>query len=169
MTLATPALQGTTGPLADSGVETVYLHSGKLHVSGTPCRVSTILGSCVAVAVFDPVTGIGGLNHFLLPHGAPGTPAQAARFGNLAVSQLVETVLAAGARRASLQAKLFGGACVLAAFKKPGGHLGTRNVEVAREMLKAEGIPVVAEDVEGNSGRKLIFQTHDGVAWVRSL
>ena len=58
---------------------------------------------------------------------------------------------------------------MLAAFKKPGGHLGTRNVEVARVMLKGAGIPVVAEDVEGNSGRKLIYQTHDGVAWVRSL
>jgi chemotaxis protein CheD len=169
VTAATPAWHGTTRPLADAGVETVYLHSGKLHVSATPCRVSTILGSCVAVAVFDPVTGVGGLNHFLLPHGPSVAPAQAARFGNLAVPQLVEAVLAAGAHRASLQAKLFGGACVLAAFKKPGGHLGTRNVEVAREMLKVDGIPVVAEDVEGGSGRKLIFQTHDGVAWVRSL
>ena len=169
MNVATPALLGTTAPLADASVDTVYLHSGKLHVSARPCRVSTILGSCVAVAVFDPTTGVGGLNHFLLPHGAPGSPAQAARFGNLAVSQLVEAALSAGARRASLQAKLFGGACVLAAFKKPGGHLGTRNVEVAREMLNAERIPVVAEDVEGSSGRKLIFQTHDGVAWVRSL
>ena len=147
----------------------VYLHSGKFYVSATPCRVSTILGSCVAVAVFDLATGIGGLNHFLLPHGAPGTSAQAGRFGNLAVSQLVAAVMAAGARRAKLQAKLFGGACVLAAFKKPGGHLGTRNVEVARETLKAEGVSVVAEDVEGSSGRKLIFQTHDGTAWVRSL
>jgi chemotaxis protein CheD len=162
-------LDNTTRPLADAGVETVYLHSGKFHVSATPCRISTILGSCVAVAVFDPVTGVGGLNHFLLPHGPFVAPAQAARFGNLAVPQLVEAVLAAGASRASLQAKLFGGACVLAAFRKPGGHLGTRNVEVAREMLKADGIPVVAEDVEGCSGRKLIFQTHDGVAWVRSL
>lgn len=169
MIAATPAPKGTTAPLADAGMEAVYLHSGKLHVSTRPCRVSTILGSCVAVAVFDPTTGIGGLNHFLLPQGAPGSAAQAARFGNLAVPQLVEAVLAAGARRSSLQAKLFGGACVLAAFKKPGGHLGTRNVEVAREALKAEGIPVVAEDVEGSSGRKLIFQTHDGVAWVRSL
>ena len=169
MSLATPALEGATTPLPHGEVATVYLHSGKFHVSAKPCRVSTILGSCVAVALFDPSTGVGGLNHFLLPHGAPAAPAQAARFGNLAVSQLVEAVVAAGARRASLQAKLFGGACVLAAFKKPGGHLGTRNVEVARDMLKAEGIPVVAEDVEGNSGRKLIFQTHDGTAWVRSL
>ena len=169
MTVATPALAVSPGPLPDAAVGTVYLHSGKFHVSSTPCRVSTILGSCVAVAVFDYTTGIGGLNHFLLPHGAPGLPAQAARFGNLAVPQLVEAVLASGASRAGLQAKLFGGACVLAAFKKPGAHLGTRNVEVAREMLKSEGIPVVAEDVEGSSGRKLIFQTHDGTAWVRSL
>jgi hypothetical protein len=86
VSLATPALEGATTPLPHGEVGTVYLHSGKFHVSAKPCRVSTILGSCVAVALFDPSTGVGGLNHFLLPHGAPAAPAQAARFGNLAVS-----------------------------------------------------------------------------------
>jgi chemotaxis protein CheD len=158
-------------PYATSGgVPNAYLHAGHMFVSGTPCRVSTILGSCVSVALFDPVAQVGGLNHFLLPQG-PENTAPSARFGTIAVPWLIDALVAAGAQRRSLQAKLFGGACVLRAFKGPnsGTHLGQKNVEVARQILIDEGIPVAAEDVEGDRGRKLIFQTHDGAAWVRSL
>jgi len=181
-------------PYATSGgVPNAYLHAGHLFVSGTPCRVSTILGSCVSVALFDPVAQVGGLNHFLLPQG-PEHTAPSARFGMVAVPWLIEALLAAGAQRRALQAKVFGGACVLRAFRssepspqanggagsaslgsislpalRAGGSLGQKNVQVAKALLKAEGIPIVAEDVDGERGRKLIFQTHDGAAWVRSL
>jgi chemotaxis protein CheD len=64
---------------------------------------------------------------------------------------------------------VFGGACVLRAFRSTAGNLGQKNVQTARALLLAEGIPVVAEDVDGERGRKLIFQTHDGSAWVRAL
>jgi len=156
-------------PYATSGgVPNAYLHAGHLFVSGTPCRVSTILGSCVSVALFDPVAQVGGLNHFLLPQG-PENTAPSARFGTIAVPWLIEALVAAGAQRRSLQAKVFGGACVLRAFRTTAGNLGTKNVQVAKAILQAEGIPIVAEDVDGERGRKLIFQTHDGAAWVRSL
>lgn len=156
-------------PYATSGgVPNAYLHAGHLFVSGTPCRVSTILGSCVSVALFDPVAQVGGLNHFLLPQG-PENTAPSARFGTIAVPWLIDALVAAGAQRRSLQAKVFGGACVLRAFRTTAGNLGTKNVRVAKAILQAEGIPIVAEDVDGERGRKLIFQTHDGAAWVRSL
>jgi chemotaxis protein CheD len=130
--------------------------------------VTTILGSCVAVGLWDPGSGVGGLNHFLLPRWTGGD-LESKRFGNVAVRALIREVVAAGGRRRGLQAKLFGGACVLRAFQNGGWHLGRKNVEVARQILLDESIPVAAEDVEGERGRKLIFQTHDGVAWVRSL
>jgi chemotaxis protein CheD len=156
-------------PYATSGgVPNAYLHAGHLFVSATPCRVSTILGSCVSVALFDPVAQVGGLNHFLLPQG-PENTAPSARFGAIAVPWLIEALVAAGAQRRALQAKVFGGACVLRAFRTTAGNLGTKNVQVAKAVLQAEGIPIVAEDVDGERGRKLIFQTHDGAAWVRSL
>ena len=148
-------------------LQQAYLHAGHMVVSREPCRVTTVLGSCVAVALWDPSSGIGGVNHFLLPQGS-----DSARFGNVAVRTLIREVVAAGGRRRLLQAKLFGGACVLRAFKHGGtgtAHLGRKNVEVARQILIDEGIPVTAEDTEGDRGRKLIFQTHDGAAWVRSL
>jgi chemotaxis protein CheD len=167
-----PALEHPSGgvsPLPPSGtLQQAYLHAGHMVISREPCRVTTVLGSCVAVGVWDPTSGIGGVNHFLLPQ---GSDPQSPRFGNVAVRTLIREVVAAGARRRSLQAKLFGGACVLRAFKGlgTGPHLGQKNVEVARQILIDEGIPVAAEDVEGERGRKLIFQTHDGAAWVRSL
>jgi chemotaxis protein CheD len=156
-------------PLPPTGtLQQAYLHAGHMVISREPCRVTTVLGSCVAVGLFDPTSGVGGVNHFLLPQGAD---PQSPRFGNVAVRTLIREVVAAGARRRMLQAKIFGGACVLRAFKGmgTGPHLGQKNVEVARQILIDEGIPVTAADVEGERGRKLIFQTHDGAAWVRSL
>lgn len=155
-------------PPADD-LEIAYLHAGHIFVSRVPCRVTTILGSCVAVGMWDPVTRVGGLNHFLLPHYTENG-LTSARFGNVAVHKLIEALVAAGGRRKHFKAKLFGGACVLQAFQRgSSGRLGERNVQVARDVLAEEGIQVCAEDVEGERGRKLIFQTHDGTAWVRSL
>lgn len=162
------APQGWSALPSAGALQAVYLHAGHILVSRHPCRVTTVLGSCVAVGLWDPATGIGGLNHFLLPRRL-ATGAMSPRFGNVAVRALIEGVIAAGGRRQSLQAKLFGGACVLRAFQNGGWHLGRKNVEVAHELLQELGIPIVAEDVEGVRGRKLIFQTHDGAAWVRSL
>ena len=154
-------------PPADD-LEVAYLHAGHIYVSRVPCRVTTILGSCVAVGLWDPVTRVGGLNHFLLPHWTENG-LSSPRFGSVAVRKLIDALVEAGGRKKQFKAKLFGGACVLQAFQRGGGHLGKRNVQVAREVLLEEGIPVCAEDVEGERGRKLIFQTHDGTAWVRSL
>lgn len=155
-------------PAEARSLPSAYLHAGHLYVSASPSRVSTILGSCVSVALFDPNAQVGGLNHFLLPvgpeHGAPSP-----RFGNVAVRWLIESLLSAGANRSRLQAKLFGGASMLSAFRTTSGHLGQKNVAMARAVLLEERIPVVAEDVDGERGRKLIFHSHDGSAWVRSL
>jgi len=145
----------------------VYLHPGQLWVSEDPCAVTTILGSCVAVGLWDPSAEVGGLCHFLLPQWS-GSGTASARFGNVAVERLAEGVCAKGARRERLLAKIFGGACVIAALRG-GIHLGQRNVELARELVANAGIPVVAEDALGTRGRKLIFHTHDGAAWVRLL
>jgi chemotaxis protein CheD len=145
-----------------------YLHPGQLLVSATPCSISTILGSCVAVCVWDEETGIGGMNHYLLPNFA-GRGSSSARFGNVAIEMLLGKLADAGARRSSMRAKVFGGANVLEALRGVGGTLGRQNVEVARRQLLEAQIPVVGEDVEGDRGRKLIFRTDDGSAKVRLL
>jgi chemotaxis protein CheD len=142
----------------------VYLAPGQLFAARDRVQVTTILGSCVAVCLFDNEAEVGGVNHFLLPYGLPPSP----RFAEHAVPQLLSRVLGLGAARERLRAKLFGGACVLEALRSSSA-LGARNVEVARERLAAEGIPVVAEDTGGDLGRKLIFEIQTGSAWIRAI
>jgi chemotaxis protein CheD len=146
----------------------VYLHPGQVFVSPDPAEVTTILGSCVAVCVFDPVLRLGGTNHYLLPHWV-GNGSSSARFGNVAVRSLIEKMLAMGGQKQNLQAKVFGGACVIGAFEGREEHLGTKNSAVALRTLRQEGIPVVADDVGGRRGRKVIFHTDTGVALVRLI
>lgn len=155
-------------PDEDTGGRRLYLHAGQIHASAEPCRVTTILGSCVAVCVWDPQAGIGGVNHFLLPYCA-GHGLATPRFGNVAVTRLIDSLLALGARQDRLRAKVFGGACVIEAFRGSGRHLGEKNVEVALSVLGEAAIPVLAQDVGGHRGRKLVFDTGGGTAWVRGL
>jgi chemotaxis protein CheD len=111
---------------------------------------------------------LGGANHYLLPHWA-GNGVSSARFGNVAVRSLIDRMLAFGGQEQSLQAKVFGGACVVDAFQGRGAPLGTKNADLALRVLRQEGIPVVAEDVGGRRGRKVIFHTDTGVALVRLI
>ena len=149
-----------------AGRAQVYLHAGQLATSSAPTAITTVLGSCVAVCLHDPTTGIGGMNHFLLPH--PVGREHSPRFGNVAVPQLVEAVVREGAARASLVAKVFGGASVIGAFRG-GRNLGQENVELALRLLAEARIPVLDHDVGGPRGRKVVFIADEGTAWVRQL
>lgn len=144
----------------------VYLHAGQLVVSAEPAAITTVLGSCVAVCLFDPDTGIGGMNHFLLPLHVERE--RSPRFGTVAIPMLIDGLLEAGARRGSLRAKLFGGGSILDAFRRA-GRLGEENAALAIQLLAEAGIPVLEKDLGGRVGRKVIFHTDDGSAWVRSL
>jgi chemotaxis protein CheD len=105
----------------------VYLHPGQLAVASKPTAITTVLGSCVAVCIHDPVAGVGGMNHFLLPHHVERE--RSARFGTVAIPDLVSAVLRAGAKRVSLVAKVFGGANALAGVptgRRLGGERSAR-------------------------------------------
>jgi len=154
--------------LGAASLPRVYLHPGQIHVATAPVAVNTILGSCVSVCLWSPELGIGGINHYLLPTGLKSSPT-ALRYGNVAIEFLVEKLLRVGGRLGGLQAKIFGGACVLEAMRGKANHLGTKNAEIATRALAAAGIPVMASDVGGNRGRKLFFHTHDGSALVKLL
>ena len=144
---------------------TDYLYPGQLFTSSQPAAVMTILGSCVPVCLWAPESGVGGANHFLLPHGS-AAGASALRYGSLAIPELIRRVLALGGKQDSLRAKLFGGACLT---EEGAGRLSAQNVTVARSCLAEAKIPIVAEDVGGRRGRKLIFCIPDGDVWVKSV
>jgi chemotaxis protein CheD len=150
----------------DGGRASVYLHAGDLIVATEPTAIVTILGSCVSVCLWDAEAGVGGLNHYLLPFHVERE--QSARFGSVAIPRLVEQVVAAGADPGRLQAKVFGGASVIGAFSR-GRRLGDDNAKLALESLQAIGVPVREQDVGGTKGRKLVFHTDDGAAWIRLL
>ncbi len=144
----------------------VYLHAGQLFTAATPTAIITVLGSCVAVCLYDPVAKVGGMNHFLLPLHVERE--RSLRFGTVAVPQLVDAVVRAGASRQGLVAKLFGGASVIAAMAH-GRRLGEENVLLALQLLEEARIPVLDRDVGGSRGRKVVFFADDGTAWVRQL
>lgn len=154
----------------EAGAETapsLFVHPGQLAASATGHVLTTLLGTCVAVCLFDEGAGVGGLNHYLLPTGGVGGGPSAARYGDVAVERLLQKVLGLGARREWLRAKVFGG--MTASHAALHWDIGAGNVSFAREWLSTQGIPLVAQDVGGHRGRKLLFDTRGGSAWVKVL
>lgn len=145
----------------------VYLPPGLLYASRDPGAVTTVLGSCVSVCLFDPAARAGGINHFLLPLWN-GEGLASPKYANVALPRLVERMTALGATQRGLRAKLFGGAAV---FRNVGGlfGVGERNVQFAERFLADAAIPVVARDVGESCSRKVIFHVHTGEAFVRRL
>jgi len=130
--------------------------------------IATLLGSCVAVCLWDPTLKIGGMNHFMLPrsgrqHTTPDIDTLLC--GDFAMEALLNGMIARGARRARLQAKAFGGGAVVAGLTHT--HIGRQNVEFAREWLARESIPLIASDFLGSWSRKVILAPETGDAFCR--
>jgi chemotaxis protein CheD len=139
----------------------LYVHPGRIVVGKTPQTIKCVLGSCVAVSLWDRGSGHGGMNHYQLPHVVTGGRSEA-RFGNIAMERLLHDVLARGAAADKLVAGIWGGACVLEAFRTSARHLGHQNVTVALRFLREHGIRISQRDVGGNRGRKVTFNLQDG-------
>jgi len=146
----------------------VYLLPGQLHGSAEPCQIKTILGSCVAICLWDKRRSAGGMNHFLLPSSREGQPASL-RFADEATRVLIEQLRALGCRPPNLRAKIFGGAALFQLRDRYPTSLGAKNVAVALGLMKTAGIPVAAQETGGAMGRKVIFNTDDGAAWSQTI
>ena len=147
----------------DRAARRVHIIQGEFKVVNDPHVVlSTILGSCVAACLRDPVTGVGGMNHFLLPGSAnPGAGGgDATRYGVHLMELLINGLLKQGARRDRLEAKVFGGAKTIATFS----NVGEQNAAFAMQFLRDEGIKVVGSSTGGEHGRKLEFWPVSGRA-----
>jgi len=148
-----------------TGIPAHFLYPGTVFSAPEPHRVTTVLGSCVSVCLWDRKAGIGGINHFMLPLWN-GEGLSTPRYGNIAIDRLFEGMLRLGCRREGLIAKIFGGAAL---WSNPRGLLavGDRNVELARQTLREQGIPILASQVGGDVGRKIIFHTGTGEVMLR--
>lgn len=145
-----------------------YLIPGKVYTSANPAAVSTIVGTGVAVCLWDKVRRVGGINHFLLPT-APDSDLINTRYANAANHSLLQAILGLGADMGSLVAKVFGGSQPPITFGNSSECLGDRNVQLALDFLGRHKIRLDQKEVGGTRGRKIVFQTDDGRTWSQQL
>lgn len=156
-----------------SGNVIAKLLPGDFYVTREDEVLDTVLGSCVSACIRNPKTGVGGMNHFMLPHPRSGerndswgsVASSATRYGSASMEQLINRILNAGGTRADLEVKIFGGARVLAATT----DVGQGNVEFVRGFLKSEGLKVVSEDVGKTSPRHVQYFPASGKVRVKHL
>ena len=143
-----------------SSQKTITVIQGDYAVSTDPNVImSTVLGSCIAVCLFDPFAHIGGMNHFLLAQAADAQNSDL-KYGVNAMELLINRVVSAGGDRASLQAKLFGGA----RMTEHARDIGRNNADFALDFLMRESIPCVAQSLGGDKARRIQFTPTTGAA-----
>ena len=148
-----------TATLALAAECRITIIQGEYQISTRPGLVlSTLLGSCVAMCLHDPIARMGGMNHFLLPGPDADDCDGSLRYGAHAMELLVNGLLATGARRSQLRAKLFGGARMLAGLT----DLGSRNADFAEDYLRREKIAYTGGSLRGDRGRRIEFWPHTG-------
>ena len=146
---------------------------GEYFVTRSDEAITTVLGSCIAACIRDPVTRIGGMNHFMLPEDGSigksswvdGPGGLATRYGSYAMESLINELMKLGARRDRLEVKLFGGGRILSSMT----DVGQRNIAFAREFLKVEGFKIAAEDVGDACPRRVIYFPATGVVLLKRL
>jgi len=149
-------------------VNVIKIFSGDWGVSTQANEMfATILGSCVSACIRDPVAGIGGMNHFLLP-GDEMTDSQfneSARYGVFAMESLINGLLKSGGRKDRFEVKVFGGGNVI----NNSARIGSKNAGFIRSFLRKEGFRIVSEDLEGDAPRRLHYYPDTGKVMLRHL
>jgi chemotaxis protein CheD len=149
-------------------VQKCYLKQGMIVVRQEECIITTVLGSCISVCLWDSVFGIGGMNHYMLAlWNGEGLPSP--RYGNVAIPKLIEKMIGAGAAKNNLRAKVFGGAEVLSSMRNSEMKVGPQNIILAEDLLAKERIPVISSDVGGYGGRRIQFNTKTGTVMLKRL
>ena len=138
---------------------------------GSTLLITVGLGSCVAIALYDPQAHVGGLAHVLLPStGMSQDRTNRAKFPSTAVPLLCDQMQALGARIGRIRAKIVGGASMFTSLLSASGlQIGERNVVATRAALEHAGIPIIAQQVGGDYGRSVYFHVDDGRLVVKSL
>jgi len=143
-----------------------------LNICKSPDVITTLgLGSCIGLTMYDPVTKIGGMVHYMLPDSTQvRNNENIAKFADTGIDELLKKVVAAGASRQRLVAKIAGGAKM---FETTGvsaiGNIGARNAEAAKQILKEKGIRLVAEDTGLNYGRTVELHCETGEFYIKAV
>ena len=136
---------------------------GDYYITNAHEAIYTVLGSCISACIRDPETGVGGINHFMLPihHSDKGAwsaaeVSSATRYGNYAMEHLINDIVSFGGVKSRLEIKIFGGGRMLAKM----GDIGPDNIKFVRQYLKDEGLKVVGHHVGGDAPQNLLFSQH---------
>lgn len=147
----------------------IKIMPGEFYVASGNVVLATVLGSCVSAVIWDSVTRIGGMNHFMLASSAVdnGRDPSCMRYGQFAMDTLIERVLAMGALKSSLEVKLFGGARVLRGFNA--SDIGEDNVDFVLSYIRERRIPITGSDLGNTYPRKLYFYPDTGKVLLRKM
>ena len=151
------------------GITTIRILPGEFYVTKKNERVETVLGSCISACVRDPIAGVGGMNHFMLPvdKNKKGNSelSDANRYGNYAMENLVNALLGLGAKRERLEFKLFGGGRIMSSMT----NVGWYNIGFAFDYIYTEGFKIVSQDIGDIYPRKVLYYPTSGRVRVRRL
>ncbi|MEA1988179.1 MAG: chemoreceptor glutamine deamidase CheD [Pseudomonadota bacterium] len=151
------------------GITTIKILPGEFYVTKENERVETVLGSCISACVRDPIAGVGGMNHFMLPvdKNKKGNSelSDANRYGNYAMENLVNALLSLGAKRERLEFKLFGGGRIMSSMT----NVGWYNIGFAFDYIYTEGFKIVSQDIGDIYPRKVLYYPTSGRVRVRRL
>jgi len=151
-----------------TGMSTAKILPGEFYVTSNNEVITTILGSCISACIRDPKAGIGGMNHFMLPISNSANKVQladAARYGNFAMEQMINDILRNGGSRNNLELKVFGGGRVMRGVT----DVGKKNILFIEEYIELEGLRLLAEDVGGNYPRKIMYHPKSGKVKMKKL
>jgi chemotaxis protein CheD len=145
----------------DGEEDKVRIYPGGHYVTSGREILVTVLGSCVAACIRDPLAKVGGMNHFMLPQsddGIWGIASATMRFGNFAMEQLINEILCRGGRRHNLEIKVFGGAGIIGSS----AQVGLRNADFVETYLQKEGLPIAAKSLRGMHARRIHYEPFTG-------
>lgn len=156
-------------PAPHDQLDEVSLQAGEIFMSDEPTVVSTLLGSCVSVCLFDPVTKRGAMCHGVLPNAPVVLHEDPFRYTDEAVLYLVERYRRMGVPTSRLVVKVFGGADIMGRPVDGYASIGRQNTMAALETLGWQGLQVAVRETGGNRGRKIVFVTHTGEVFLKRL
>ncbi len=150
-------------PTAVAAPQVASVGMGQVAVGGFPTRLTAVLGSCLGVALYHRRLRLGAMSHVVLPD-STGRDAAPAKFADTAIPHMIELLRQHGVPAGSLVAKIAGGACMFGATGPM--QIGLANADAVRNILKAHRIPILAEDVGGTKGRRVVFDCDGGTLTV---
>lgn len=149
----------------------VHIKPTELHVTDVPTQITTSVGSCLAVTLFVPRLGLAGMTHAVLPSPTrPAGPEEVGKYVTTSVTFILEMMRAIGATNDEIEIKAFGGGNILG---MPGNSgipgVGETNITAFQRLVRREGLRVVASEVGGTCGRRVVFLTHSGDVFMRRI